>query len=75
MHKSKGLEYDIVFIPFSGLYREPKECLFHDQQQRLVFDLNGEDAHRESTAKELLAEDIRLLYVGLTRSVYRCYLG
>ncbi|WP_084296301.1 exodeoxyribonuclease V subunit beta [Psychromonas arctica] len=75
LHKSKGLEYDIVFIPFSGLYREPKECLFHDQQQRLVFDLNGEDAHRESTAKELLAEDIRLLYVGLTRSVYRCYLG
>ena len=75
LHKSKGLEYDIVFIPFSGLYREPKECLFHDSQQRLVFDLNGEEANRESTAKELLAEDIRLLYVGLTRSVYRCYLG
>ena len=75
LHKSKGLEYDIVFIPFSGLYREPKECLFHDQQQRLVFDLNSEDANKESTAKELLAEDIRLLYVGLTRSVYRCYLG
>jgi len=75
LHKSKGLEYDIVFIPFSGLYREPKECLFHDQQQRLVFDLNSEDANKESTAKELLAEDIRLLYVGLTRSIYRCYLG
>jgi len=75
LHKSKGLEYDIVFIPFSGLYREPKECLFHDQQQRLVFDLDADEAHKESAAKELLAEDIRLLYVGLTRSVYRCYLG
>lgn len=75
LHKSKGLEYDIVFIPFSGLYREPKECLFHDAKQRLVFDLNADDANKESTAKELLAEDIRLLYVGLTRSVYRCYLG
>ena len=75
LHKSKGLEYDIVFIPFSGLYREPKECLFHDKHQRLVFDLEADDAHKESAAKELLAEDIRLLYVGLTRSVYRCYLG
>ncbi|TEW51808.1 exodeoxyribonuclease V subunit beta [Psychromonas algicola] len=75
LHKSKGLEYDIVFIPFSGLYREPKECLFHDEQQRLVFDLDGDEAHKESAVKELLAEDIRLLYVGLTRSVYRCYLG
>ena len=75
LHKSKGLEYDIVFIPFSGLYREPKECLFHDSQQRLVFDLEADEANKELTAKELLAEDIRLLYVGLTRSVYRCYLG
>jgi exodeoxyribonuclease V beta subunit len=75
LHKSKGLEYDIVFIPFSGLYREPKECLFHDNQQRLVFDLDGDEQHKEIAAKELLAEDIRLLYVGLTRSIYRCYLG
>ncbi|TEW55016.1 exodeoxyribonuclease V subunit beta [Psychromonas sp. RZ22] len=75
LHKSKGLEYDIVFIPFSGLYREPKECLFHDNQQRLVFDLKADKANKESAEKELLAEDIRLLYVGLTRSVYRCYLG
>ncbi|MEL0629201.1 exodeoxyribonuclease V subunit beta [Psychromonas aquatilis] len=75
LHKSKGLEYDIVFIPFSGLYREPKEYLFHDQKQRLVFDLESSDSSKEQTQKELLAEDIRLLYVGLTRSVYRCYLG
>ena len=40
-----------------------------------MFDLNADDAHKESAVKELLAEDIRLLYVGLTRSVYRCYLG
>ncbi|WP_413692897.1 exodeoxyribonuclease V subunit beta [Psychromonas sp. KJ10-2] len=75
LHKSKGLEYDIVFIPFSGLYREPKEYLFHDEKQRLVFDLDGGETSKEYTEKELLAEDIRLLYVGLTRSVYRCYLG
>lgn len=75
LHKSKGLEYDIVFIPFSGLYREPKEFMYHDSQQRLVFDLDGSEVSKENTEKELLAEDIRLLYVGLTRSVYRCYLG
>jgi len=75
LHKSKGLEYDIVFIPFSGLYREPKECLFHDKNNKLVFDLDSDKSNKENTIKELLAEDIRLLYVGLTRSVYRCYLA
>lgn len=75
LHKSKGLEYDIVFIPFAGLYQEPKSCFFHDEQQRLVYDLDAEKQNKQLAAQEQLAEDIRLLYVGLTRSVYRCYLG
>ena len=77
LHKSKGLEYDIVFMPFTGLYQKPRGCLYHDpeQQFKLFYDLQNNSQHFALTEKEQLAEDIRLLYVGLTRSVYRCYIG
>ncbi|WP_019612752.1 exodeoxyribonuclease V subunit beta [Psychromonas ossibalaenae] len=77
LHKSKGLEYDIVFMPFTGLFQKARECLYHDpaKNNQLVYDLQGGKSHFELTAKEQLAEDLRLLYVGLTRSVYRCYIG
>ncbi|MFT6986368.1 MAG: exodeoxyribonuclease V beta subunit [Psychromonas sp.] len=77
LHKSKGLEYDIVFMPYTGLYRKPSECLYHDpaQQHQLIYDLNNTATHLQLTEKEQLAEELRLLYVGLTRSKYRCYIG
>ena len=77
LHKSKGLEYDIVFMPFTGIYQKPRECLYHDPNQahQLVYDLKNDKTHFALTEKEQLAEDLRLLYVGLTRSVYRCYIG
>ncbi|MGB5444753.1 MAG: exodeoxyribonuclease V subunit beta [Psychromonas sp.] len=77
LHKSKGLEYDIVFMPFSGLYQKPRVCLYHDpdKNHELMFDMHNANSHLMLTEKEQLAEDLRLLYVGLTRSVYRCYLG
>ncbi len=77
LHKSKGLEYDIVFMPFSALYQKPRACLYHDpdKNHELIFDLQNNRSHFVLTEKEQLAEDLRLLYVGLTRSVYRCYLG
>lgn len=77
LHKSKGLQYNIVFMPFTGLYQKPRDCLFHDptHQHQLYYDLNKDKAHVALTEKEQLAEDLRLLYVGLTRSIQRCYLG
>tara|TARA_R110001583_G_scaffold16561_15_gene67879 strand:- start:18675 stop:22352 length:3678 start_codon:yes stop_codon:yes gene_type:complete len=77
LHKSKGLEYDIVFMPFTGLYQKPRDCLYHDPEQdfQLYYDLDNDKQHVALTEKEQLAEDLRLLYVGLTRSVYRCYIG
>ena len=77
LHKSKGLEYDIVFMPFTGLYQKARDCLYHDpdRHNQLIYDLDGNKNHFELTEKEQLAEDLRLLYVGLTRSVYRCYIG
>jgi len=77
LHKAKGLEYDIVFMPFTGLYQKPQACLYHDpdQQNALIFDLQNTKNNLALAEKEQLAEDLRLLYVGLTRSVYRCYIG
>ncbi|WP_022939763.1 exodeoxyribonuclease V subunit beta [Psychromonas hadalis] len=77
LHKSKGLEYDIVFMPFTGLYQKPRDCLYHDpnQDHQLFYDLEKDKNHFALTEKEQLAEDLRLLYVGITRSVYRCYIG
>ncbi|WP_354625514.1 exodeoxyribonuclease V subunit beta [Psychromonas sp. MME2] len=77
LHKSKGLEYNIVFMPYVGLQPSSGECLYHDPEQhgQLFYDLNSSHAHMVLTDKEQLAEQLRLLYVGLTRSVYRCYLG
>jgi len=82
MHKSKGLEYPIVFCPFSwdGV-RESKgkaPPVFHDpaERMRLVLDIgsDAEEAHRAMAKKEELAENLRLLYVALTRAKCRVYL-
>ena len=76
IHKSKGLEYDIVFLPFVCSYREASTALFHDEQsQQSVLDIAANEESMELAEKERLAEDLRLLYVALTRAVYGCYIG
>ncbi|MFA6413573.1 MAG: UvrD-helicase domain-containing protein, partial [Syntrophales bacterium] len=80
IHKSKGLEYPIVFCPFQwGSSRTRKEELprYHDDQDdwRLNLVLADEDQQAIILAeRESLAENIRLLYVALTRAKYRTYL-
>ncbi|MDZ4165791.1 MAG: UvrD-helicase domain-containing protein, partial [Smithellaceae bacterium] len=80
IHKSKGLEYPIVFCPFSWSGTETPHAgvlYFHDQNDhfRPACDLGSEDlpVHRDWSRKEALAEECRLLYVALTRAKYRCY--
>ncbi|WP_091987779.1 exodeoxyribonuclease V subunit beta [Pseudoalteromonas denitrificans] len=75
MHASKGLEYPLVYIPFAASYRAASEAVFHNDKNELVYDLeNGED-NLIAAEKERLAEDLRLLYVALTRAVHYCCLG
>ena len=79
IHKSKGLEYPVVFCPFawgsSRITREPFS--FHDEtrNRELTLDLGSADrsAHKPWAERELLAENCRLLYVALTRARHRCY--
>jgi exodeoxyribonuclease V beta subunit len=56
LHKSKGLEYPLVFLPFISLYRV-------------------EDKDSDRPDAERLSEDIRLLYVALTRAKQALWLG
>lgn len=78
IHKSKGLEYPIVFCPFSweeAGNRDPV-AVFHDESGRLVADIGSPDLarYREQADMESMAESLRLLYVALTRAKHRCYL-
>ena len=78
IHKSKGLEYPICFIPFVSLARDnrrrPSPMLYH-HNDALIWDVEQTDEGWDKQKKEVLAEDLRLLYVALTRPIYRCYLG
>ncbi len=79
IHKSKGLEYPIVFCPFSWEGSEVRKdsIIFHDPADRyLTLDLQPDKKGPNSCRAqiELLAENVRLLYVALTRAKYRCYL-
>ncbi len=77
IHKSKGLEYPLVFLPFiwgSRLVEANRPFLFHgEKDRRLHLDLGSEADNYRLAERERLAEDLRLLYVALTRAKYRCY--
>lgn len=78
VHKSKGLEYPLVFCPaaFAAVH-EPKGLIsWHgdDGKAELGFAATASDEVLSRWQKEQLAEDMRLLYVALTRAAHRCWL-
>lgn len=76
VHKSKGLEFPLVFVPFAADFRAQNRPLFHDRQDyRAWLDLSEAPESLALAEEERLAEDLRLLYVAVTRSIYYCSLG
>ncbi|MGR5365914.1 exodeoxyribonuclease V subunit beta [Photobacterium damselae] len=75
IHKSKGLEYNIVFIPFVLTSRDITETVFHDSNNTPTFAPNPTKEQDKQARIEKMAEDVRLLYVATTRSVFSCFLG
>ena len=84
MHGAKGLEYDIVVVPIGSFSSQTRQnsnypALFHqeDEQGRIQVcaELGQNDAHRKAAIQESREEDMRLLYVALTRAKSRCLIG
>ncbi|MCP3687719.1 MAG: exodeoxyribonuclease V subunit beta [Gammaproteobacteria bacterium] len=82
IHKSKGLEYPVVFLPYlwsckSQLGNKDSILHFHDSKLEACTDLGSAqiDESRILADKERLAEDLRLLYVALTRARNKVYLA
>ncbi|ALR77920.1 exodeoxyribonuclease V subunit beta [[Enterobacter] lignolyticus] len=76
IHKSKGLEYSLVWLPFIAHYRKQEQAFYHDRDSfAAVLDLHNGQESLELAEAERLAEDLRLLYVALTRAIWHCSLG
>ncbi|KQQ97009.1 exodeoxyribonuclease V subunit beta [Massilia sp. Leaf139] len=80
VHKSKGLEYPLVYLPFAASTRKTS------RRRRSFFEYVGEDGKRridlalseealKAVDRARLEEDLRLLYVALTRSRHFLWLG
>jgi exodeoxyribonuclease V beta subunit len=81
LHKSKGLEFPIVFLPFAAIGRanggKARVVQYHDANGQRVRQWKTRqpqpgapswDDACEAAKREDSAEDMRLLYVGLTRA-------
>jgi exodeoxyribonuclease V beta subunit len=88
VHKAKGLEYPVVFCPFlwDGFVFAGRDSLdgkvYHDDRGESVIDFRLDDEVDEAEARTIAArtrlegraEDLRLIYVALTRASHRCYI-
>ena len=74
IHTSKGLEYPLVFCPFLWdgrlLGENTDQVRFHGPEGQSVVDFGSAEleAHVEKAREESFAEQLRLLYVALTRA-------
>lgn len=79
IHKSKGLEYPLVFLPFILNCRRAKAddlpLKTHAADKALQIHLRGDDALVAQADQERLGEDLRKLYVALTRARYANWMG
>jgi exodeoxyribonuclease V beta subunit len=80
VHKSKGLEYPLVYLPFAVTVRkvDKRNRVFFeytDTQGVRHIDMQLSDAGQEAAEAARIEEDLRLLYVALTRARHFLWLG
>lgn len=80
VHKSKGLEFPIVFLPFAWSGKPAaasRPCMRHERDEagrwQAVLDFAPSPESDAQAARERQAENLRTLYVALTRAEHRCY--
>jgi exodeoxyribonuclease V beta subunit len=80
VHAAKGLEYDVVFLPYACAGRDPgrngdgvRMAWFHDGHRQPHLALGQAPAEADARARrEILAEEVRKLYVAITRARALC---
>ena len=84
LHGSKGLEYPVVYLPFlwespeaaSAAARGKPPVRFHDETSgKRSLDLSRAKESVDAEKAETFSEELRLLYVGLTRARHECVIG
>ena len=76
VHASKGLEFPVVYLPFgwdSTTFSSPATLRLHDTDRQRVLDVGGKggpgwDARKRQAEAEDDGEELRLLYVAVTRA-------
>lgn len=79
VHKSKGLEYPVVFLPYLSRTRlvdaNKGPHVYHDASQTKQVCLQADELVLQRLQDDRRAEEIRKLYVALTRAACCQYLG
>ena len=78
VHKSKGLEYPVVLLPFACGFREVDAgdaVQTRDGDGHAQLDLRPDEHALREADRERLQEELRLLYVALTRARHTCWVG
>lgn len=74
IHKSKGLEYDLVWLPFLAVPSKiptagDMNVYYSKERDETLWDI--ENRNLNALCEETFAEELRLLYVALTRAKYQ----
>ena len=74
IHKSKGLEYDLVWLPFLAVPSKTPTAgdmniYYSKERDETLWDM--ENRNLNALYEETFAEELRLLYVALTRAKYQ----
>lgn len=80
IHKSKGLQYPLVFMPFvaytqSETYRIKPPASYHDENGEPQVLWSKDDDNKQRLSDEMLAEDLRKMYVAVTRAQYATFIA
>ena len=79
VHKSKGLEYPLVLLPYAASCRPAKATdlpwKWHDPARGRRVAVSGDAAELQLVEQGRLGEDLRKLYVALTRARFATWVG
>ena len=79
IHSSKGLQYPIVFAPYLDLitYNKDEQCFYRDEDSSEYISAIKNQLDEKQTEvyiKQLEQENRRLIYVAITRAIYKCFI-